>query len=448
MPVAIPLQDADRARDAEKTFLVQPSLYLIGSLEDGVNLYSQQVRAHNLAWSLWQMQRDGGRRLGRVAVVGGGATGLTFTACVLALFDKSVKVTLFERLWDLCPVQQGCDARWLHPRIYGWPFAGSRAPSASLPVLNWSEGRASDVARTLLQEFALYIRAFAEPNERLAVYLGLRNFEIDHASGAVTWVGHRAAHANGFFHASQTEGATEKFDTIVLAAGFGAERQVDGYPTEPYWRNEQLAQPALDGQLKSYLISGFGDGALVDLCRISIERFRQDTIVYELFGDDLEATESRFANELDRAGPDANIYELLQSTERELFTVAKNRLSERLRKDSHLTLHLQGRKGNVKTFDQIFGRTSSVLHRVLTYLLFRCGAFAVDFSDLGNAASRHGVVAPNILCRHGADTIGHLQALFSDASTLTKRFIEMKTRQQQSPRQLWAPGTFPHYSSR
>jgi hypothetical protein len=199
MSAAAALNDSDRAKAAEATFRVHPAVYLIGSLENGVNVYSQQVRAHNLAWSLWQLKQDGGRALGRVAVIGGGATGLTFAACLLALFREEVTVTLFERLWELCPIQQGSDARWLHPRIYDWPFEGSRAPSASLPVLNWSEGRASDVARTLVQEFSEYSPAFATKNDRLAVYLGLRHFRVDAAMREISWVAHRAVASGRIF---------------------------------------------------------------------------------------------------------------------------------------------------------------------------------------------------------------------------------------------------------
>ena len=39
----------------------------------------------------------------------------------------------------------------------------------------------------------------------------------------------------------------------------------------------------MNGGRQNFLVSGFGDGALIDLCRLTIERYRQDTILYELF---------------------------------------------------------------------------------------------------------------------------------------------------------------------
>jgi hypothetical protein len=151
------------ARDVEATFRVVPGLYVIGSLERGVTIYSQQVRAHNLAWALWDLQNKGDRQIGNVAVVGGGIAGLTMAACLLSLFGSDVAITLFERSWDLCPFQQGADVRWVHPRIYDWPLEGSRAPSASLPVLDWTEGRASDVARRSCMNSANSLRLSQSP---------------------------------------------------------------------------------------------------------------------------------------------------------------------------------------------------------------------------------------------------------------------------------------------
>jgi hypothetical protein len=438
--------DHERAREVEGTFRVLPGLYVIGSLEQGVTVYSQQVRAHNLAWALWELQQRGNQKIGRVAVVGGGIAGLTIASCILSLLDKSTTVTVFEQLWDLCPIQQGSDARWLHPRIYDWPAEGSRAPSASLPVLDWSEGRASDVARTILREFSAYSERFARPENRLNVYLGLRHFQINAANREISWIAHRATRAGQFFHLSKPNGETTIFDTIVLATGFGLETITPGYPIESYWRNEQVAQPILDGSQRRYLISGFGDGALVDLCRLTIERFRQDTIVYELFDPDLSTIEARFFEEIGKLDKDANVFELFRSVEEELLSSARQKLRDRIRKDTAVTLHLRGRNAEIKTFSQIFGRHSSFLHRLITFLLYRCGAFAIEFSKLDEAIDRQKVARDHVLCRYGAKTLSHLHALFLDPQVVSDRLAEVKERKLQTARRQWSPGVFRHYS--
>ena len=142
-----------------------PGLYLIGSMEKGVTLYNQQVRAHNLVWALWELQQNAKLRVGRVAVVGGGVSGLAVAACIISRFDKAVSVTLFEERWDICPLQQGSDTRWIHPKIYDWPAVGSRGTDAQLPVLNWSQGRASDVVRTVVAD-TVRPRPFSAPTIR------------------------------------------------------------------------------------------------------------------------------------------------------------------------------------------------------------------------------------------------------------------------------------------
>lgn len=436
------------SRDVEATFRVVPGLYLIGSLERGVTIYSQQVRAHNLAWALWDIQNKGHGQINNVAIVGGGIAGLTMAACLLCLFGRSITVTLFERSWDLCPFQQGADVRWVHPRIYAWPHPGSRAPSASLPVLDWTEGRASDVARTVISEFSKFASTFARPDGGLTVYLGLQHFQIEAAASKISWIANKTLRRDEFFHLDKPEGKSEQFDTIVLATGFGTETLSPSYPMESYWRNEQLGQSSLDGAQRRYLISGYGDGALVDLCRLTIERFRQDTIVYELFKDDLEQVENSLADAINQLGPNANVFKFLESQEASLLKKAGERLANRIRKDTRTMLHLKGRSGEAKNFEHIFGPYSSFLHRLITYLLYRCGAFALDFSDLTTAATRHHVGPTAVFCRYGANTLEHLHSLFIDTSSVALRFAEMKKNQLQAPQRLWAPGTFPHYANR
>lgn len=441
--------DIERAREIEKAYQVRDGLYVLGNMERGVTVYNQQIRAHNLVWALWELERNKKRSVGRVAVVGGGISGLTAAACCLALFDPSTSVTLFERLLDICPIQQGSDARWLHPRIYDWPFEGSRAPSASLPVLNWSEGRASDVARAILREFGEYCEAFANEEDRLSVFLGLRHFQIDARKKRISWVATRSRRAGSFFQLDEPGGMSSGFDTIILATGFGLETLTAPYSLESYWRNEQLGQPFLDGSQRRYLISGFGDGALVDLCRLTIERFRQDSIVYELFPSGLEQTEESLSEQIGRRGRDANFFELFEELEADgVLDTPKGELQQRIRKDTRVTLHLRGKNGEIKTFPQIFGRNSSFLNRLLTYLLYRTGAFALEFIDLGRAVTRQDVPPANVLCRYGANTIEQVTELFSDPKLVEPRLIELKEEQGQRPERLWAPGVFKHYLSR
>src|SRR5690349_9000206 len=71
---------AERARSVESTFRINSGLYLLGSLEGGLTVYKQQVRAHNLVWSLWEMQRRGQIEIESIAIIGGGIAGITTAA--------------------------------------------------------------------------------------------------------------------------------------------------------------------------------------------------------------------------------------------------------------------------------------------------------------------------------------------------------------------------------
>jgi len=428
-----------RARSIEPTFRVKQGLYIIGSLERGLTVHKQQVRAHNLVWSLWELYRRKKIKIDSVAIVGGGIAGLTAAACFLSRFGKSVSVTLFEQLWDLCPLQQGSDNRWLHPKIYEWPAYGSRAPGASLPVLNWSEGRASDVARTILSEFRKFAKEFCERDDQLTVYLALQYLRLNAAKNEIEWLSGTKRTCE-FVPIEDGKDRTAAFSLIVLAAGFGLEKGLVEYRTDSYWRNEQLGQLMLDVNPEKFVISGFGDGALIDLCRLTIERYRQDTILYELFPDNLEKVEEQLAAEW--KDPGANAFEFFGKIQA-VLAPAQNELMKRIRKDTGVVLHIAGKRGEVKAISDIFGPTSSFQNRMMTFLLYSCKAFIPTTDRLETVVREHHIPESNVFCRYGTDALAHMCSMFIDVDQVKERLVQLKARQEQSPRLSWEPGTFP-----
>lgn len=369
-------------------FRLAGDVYLLGSFEKGLTIYSQQVRALNLAWALIEGAPN---KLGRVAVVGGGFAGLTAAA---GLLKKGVRhVTLFERHAVLCPLQQGSDARWVHPRIYEWPNEGSNLPTAALPLLNWNAGRASDVVVEVLKEWDS-IRKSVRLGQQVDVYLNVRHLRVS-SKMEIEWVGQKLDQ-----QAEPTKsGSKERFDSIVLAIGFGLEVEA----SFPYWRNETLGQPLLVPGKRTYLVSGHGDGALVDLFRLRILRFRQDRILVELFFENRELVNRlrKLKTELDDGSlKPKSLYDRFETIAREKssgFDQLLLALRSRLRADTEAVLQLN----KTESFRKVFASKASFQNRVLLFALYKAGGFFPSSQSEGALCREYGITKDHIIRRHG-----------------------------------------------
>jgi hypothetical protein len=426
------------AKTVAATFRVAEDVYVVGSLERGVTVYGQQVRAHNLAWALSRLD-TGSRSEFRFAIVGGGISGLTMVCCLLGLYPEA-SVVLFERTFDLCPLQQGSDSRWLHPTVYGWPAFGSRAPSASLPILTWSEGRASDVSAQVLRAFSDYVTRHRRL-ERLRVFLKVTDLRIDEREVKVEWDGNASVMTFGYLQLGDRRSMCETFDRIFLTVGFGLEISPSDHPTPSYWRNEQWGQPSLLAEPSKYILSGSGDGAIVDLCRLTIERFRQDQILYDLFGSELASREEALRPLLDRASKGENMFDAFVSVKSTELGSAIELLRARIRKDTTVVLHIASRTGTRKEFREAFGPTSSFMNRLLLFMLHSCDAFSLCFDELTKAkeANREATV----ICRHGPNPMNHLRSAFASETRIGPALEALKAAQGQAVQRYWEIGHFP-----
>jgi hypothetical protein len=243
-------------------------------------------------------------------------------------------------------------------------------------------------------------------------------------------------------------GDKSSFDTIVLAPGFGLERSLDAAATHSYWRNDQLGQPVLDGSRKEFIVSGFGDGALIDLCRLTIERYRQDTILYELFSDELEQTEQYLAAAWVDAGPPENAFKFFTELEGTILARAKAELRSRIRKDTRVILHIGGEDGAIRSISDIFGPRSSFQNRMMTFLLYRCGAFSPRTESLETLIKTRNIDDANVLRRYGPNALAHVAKMFTDIAQIENRLKEIKDRHEQAPELFWEPGSFPQYKKK
>ncbi|WNG61955.1 FAD-dependent oxidoreductase [Archangium gephyra] len=252
-----------------------PGIFILGCLERRVTLYSQQVRALNLAFSLFETRRLS--RGAEVLVIGAGAAGLTFAAGAAQL---GARVTVLERLDQVLSTFQGNHTRWLHPHIYDWPRPGAKQDRAGLPLMDWSADTAGEVARKLRAQWH-------ELQEEFDIRVLLNATYIKHVPGE------SSAHE---FTWNAPKFESDSFSTVVFAVGFGDEVSIPGAKTPPYWRDDDLHQP-IHHPGSRFLVSGIGDGGLVDLLRLRLQDFRHEHIVQELLSDtELEPVEHELLN--------------------------------------------------------------------------------------------------------------------------------------------------------
>lgn len=169
-------------------------------------------------------------------------------------------VTLLEKGGVLLPFLRGNHIRWVYPHLYDWPEPGSERLDAGLPLLDWRAALACDVADQLEAKW----KALSEL-ARIKVHPGVRSIGLHPgAPRVVTW--NKGGPRRG------------KFAAVILAVGFGLERKVENTPWVSYWRDDSLHQVSLEGRTH-HLISGCGDGGLIDLLRVCVRDFRHEKLI-------------------------------------------------------------------------------------------------------------------------------------------------------------------------
>lgn len=241
-------------------------LYVLGCYDDRITFFSQQVRALNLAWALNEQQYLS--HASRVAVIGGGAAGITVAAAI-ALASAKTSVVLYESRDELLELQSVSTRRSLDPHIYGWPEKGSTFTNADLPILDWQAGPVQEVRESVLRGF-LNIESAA--NQRLRIKRGHKVTGLSEVSDAFSVA----------IQPPTGPPETAQYDVVILAFGFGTEpSSVHGVPVESYWSDAGIPEKDLSGTAApTFIVSGSGDGSLIDLVAAATKTFDHAAMIH------------------------------------------------------------------------------------------------------------------------------------------------------------------------
>ncbi len=246
-------------------------VFILGCYEKRITLYSQQIRAFNLVYSLFKTNVL--NKNSRVAIVGAGAAGVSAACGVALLGGKSIKI--FEQGTQILGLWRSCNSRWLHPNLFEWPKQGWENDNTELPILNWSSGYAANIAKQIEKQFNITYDYFKDKID----------FEL--ITGARVRVNNTGVLNWGKY------GQSAKFDVIILAVGYGRDGKKNDENT-CYWANDNIE--VLPEKKNSYFLSGNGDGGIADLLRIRLKGYNVNVIKSWLDQDEVRNLQDQINN--------------------------------------------------------------------------------------------------------------------------------------------------------
>ncbi|HUB15225.1 MAG TPA: AAA family ATPase [Acetobacteraceae bacterium] len=346
-------------------------LYILGCYDLVKTVYTQQARALTLIHALFRTgELKSGSRLG---IIGGGAAGITAAAAAAV---NGATVVLYEQASHLMPLQRQNTKRFLHPHIYDWPKPGADNPQAGLPILDWAAGLSGAVAKEILAGFEQIRHATG----KITVHPGQPIRDITRVPSGDEQRRVRVLGGEGDIN--------EIFDTVIVAIGFGLEPAIRlGIQTPRYWEDDDLDQ-ALDAspdRPRRILVSGSGDGALIDIMRAKIDDFRHEEILaFIAEGDAFEAVKQRLLEVEDRARRSSAILGTSSVNLHQAYNQISipddlaQKLTSRIRTDTKVCFNFNA--------PERYSTGSSILNRFLVSTLCRLGAVEAKLARLEDGA--------------------------------------------------------------
>ena len=233
-------------------------IYVIGSFGHFLNFSAQQFRALNLAWALEYLGAIPPSH--PIAVIGGGLTGITVATALVRL---GYSIDLYEAQNELMAHQLATDHRLVHPSINRWPKA-PLTPATMFPFLNWVSGPCSKVVSGLLHEVEELQRSAPD---RFSISRGRKITDIDRG-------------LNGYLLGISGKTINKPYGSVIIAVGVGEERANDKFEVTSYWYPDGVEHATFVGSTHYFLVSGCGDGGLIDALRIVHRDFEKGGLIF------------------------------------------------------------------------------------------------------------------------------------------------------------------------
>jgi hypothetical protein len=265
-------------------------VYVVGPYASRVSFSSQQRRAISLVCDIDSDLTSAGDEKGirgkRICIVGAGIAGLTCAVAVAALggsayvHEKKLhksppgaghRVSVDEVLSTI----RNASHRDAHPTLNFWPHEDIE-PFTRLPFLNWHEGDCSSVAEQFVDQLNDLMSQKPAITNLISIRTGFDVKAIESGSQPGKLCP-RYELAPG-----APEAWSMDFDLVILATGFGAETTAPGADTPSYWLAEGDCIPAVreaaPRQIRNYVVSGTGDGGLIEVLRLRFRDLRAGNI--------------------------------------------------------------------------------------------------------------------------------------------------------------------------
>ena len=264
--IRVPLTSQEESQLSATRLSEANNVYAVG-LETGVvSFYSQQCRAFDLARLFAKKQGIDSFDNHKIGVIGGGVGGTTLWAALHAYGFKDV--TLYEASDEILARQASAGHRHAHPAINDWPvFDGKREFSSTTkwPFLNWFGTDAASVVRQMRDDpYIKELRAATPERVKLRYIAGRISEDKNSGDSGLPPV--------TVSFQTQQGSVSHHFDTVFFAVGYDYEVNLDQSASNSYWWPDNVREYLWDRHEyvgHKFLMSGTGDGGLIDLIRLA-----------------------------------------------------------------------------------------------------------------------------------------------------------------------------------